>query len=269
MRRRFGRWKLPPVIFGVAFGVWAGLVNRITPPASSDGDSIELALFFTGAALVQLACVFALPKLHNQRARKLLSIYYAAVMLGGVAVSIALAFHPELGPFIGLTMSIGFTAMAFTAFYILHNWDSLPYAHADAAVFLGSTHVLALVAVAASAAREWMPDDSGSWMQALTQTTYFSLTALALPLSAGIWTRLAIHRSAEPAPRAPTPPTAPTDHASTTTPAAQSVQVRLTVVSQRIQAPVVSRQSGHLLRYALIAVIALLAARTASSRRRG
>lgn len=267
MRRLFGPFKLPPVILGIIFGVWAGLV-RMASPSSSNSSSPELGLMFTGAALIQLVCAFALLKLHKRRTRELLSIYYAAVMFVGIAVSVGLAFDPGLGPFIGLTMAIGFTAMAFTAFYLLHRWDSIPFAHPDAAVFLGSTHVLALVAVAASAAREWMPCDSGNWMQALTQTTYFSLTALALPISAGIWTRLVIHRPEPPSSPMSTPPTKPTDPASPTSPTDQTAAVKPTVIPEHISARGPRHQTIPVLAFVLTMAGAVLALYNLSRRSR-
>jgi len=62
-------------------------------------------------------------------------------------------------------------------------------------VFLGSTHVLALVAVAAATVRALFAE-SGEWVSDLSQTTFLSLTALALPLAAGLWVRLSVQARA-------------------------------------------------------------------------
>lgn len=187
----FGPWKVIPALVGVALGM-------LSPLGSSDGEGSNWVAptFFTTVTALQVGSSVLLFHLHRPGVRKALSVYYAVATFFCLGVTVGAAFRPVIGPFLGGMMSIGLAAMAFTAFYLLTNWRTLAQAQPDAAVFLGSTHVLALVAVAAAAVRALFPT-SGEWVDALAQTTFLSLTALALPLAAGLWVRLSVHAHAE------------------------------------------------------------------------
>jgi hypothetical protein len=189
--RLFGTWKVVPALVGVTLGM-------LSPFGSSGGEGHDWVAptFFTAVAALQVGSSVLLFHLHNSAARNALSVYYAIATFFCLGVTVGAAFRPVIGPFLGGMMSIGLAAMAFTAFYLLTNWQTLAQARTDGAVFLGSTHVLALVAVAAAAVRALFPD-SGEWVDALAQTTFLSLTALALPLVAGLWVRLSVHAHAE------------------------------------------------------------------------
>lgn len=186
----FGRGKVISALVAVLFGM-------ASPLASSDDTGLEWVAptIFVGVTLLQASTTFLLFGLDRQRYRGALSLYYAIALFFCLAVTVGAAFRPIIGPFLGAMMSLGLAAIAFTAFYLLTNWVDLQQSRPDAAVFLGSTHVLALVAVAAATVRALFPT-SGAWVDALAQTTFLSLTALALPLAAGLWVRLSVQARA-------------------------------------------------------------------------
>lgn len=189
--RLFGKWKVIPALVAVLLG--------LASPAGSSGDD-ELgwfaALIFVVVTISQAGSTVLLFRLDRQGFRTALSAYYASAGFFCLAVTVGAAFRSVIGPFLAVMMSLGLVAIAFTAFYLLKNWDELAQAQPDAAIFLGSTHVLALVAIVAAAVRALFAE-SGEWVAALTQTTYLSLTALALPLAAGLWVRLSVHARAK------------------------------------------------------------------------
>lgn len=176
----------------------AVLLGLATPLASSEDAGLDgvAATIFVAVTLLQTGMTLLLFRLDRQDFRKALRVYYAIAAFFCLAVTVGGSFRPIIGPFLGGMMSVGLTAIAFTAFYVLTNWSALAQTQPDAAVFLGSTHVLALVAVGAATVRASFPG-SGEWVAALAQTTFLSLTALALPLAAGLWVRLSIHARAK------------------------------------------------------------------------
>ncbi|MBQ3358475.1 MAG: hypothetical protein IJG47_06185 [Microbacterium sp.] len=185
--RLFGKGKVIPAVIAV-------LLGSASPFASTDDTGLESVApsIFVLVTLFQAFTFLLLFRLHGQGARTALRVYYAIAAPCCLAVTVGAAFRPVTGPFLGTMMSVGLAAISFTAFYLLKNWDDLEQTRPDAAVFLGSTHALAFVAVAAATVRALLPE-SGEWVAALAQTTFLSLTALALPLAAGLWVRLSVH----------------------------------------------------------------------------
>lgn len=173
-------------------------VGIATSLGSSDDSGLEWVApaLFVGVTFFQAVSSGFLFRLDRPKIRAALSVYYAVAAFFCLAVTVGAAFRPIIGPLLGGMMSLGLSAIAFTAFYVLTNWSTLAQTRPDAAVFLGSTHVLALVAVAAATARALFPE-SGEWVAALAQATFLSLTALALPLAAGLWVRLSVHARAK------------------------------------------------------------------------
>jgi len=185
--RTFGGAKVLLIILGALLGVT--MEDRTT----SEGlEWLTPQALFTTTTLLQLASAFLLGLLRRDLARGILGWYYAVAGFVGVGSLMAAGPRSSIGSFLAASMAVGAAALVLTALYILENWPRIEYAQADASVFLGSVHVLVLVASASTAANYLAPEDTLSdWQDALIQTTQLSLTVLALPLVAGVWVRLA------------------------------------------------------------------------------
>ncbi|TDL45247.1 hypothetical protein [Microbacterium oleivorans] len=128
--------------------------------------------------------------------------YYLGAVFGA---AVAGRFHAIRNPpIVTIGMAVGAFTLAATADYCLSTWHRRPSIRPDVAVFLGTSHVLALLVIIvlfATTVVVEMDDLSND----IVRNGLFALTFLSLPLCAGMWARIRATRELAQSAEVPLP----------------------------------------------------------------